>query len=129
MSIDPLALLAVAGGGGVGGIARLAVGDLVARRLGTGFPWGTLAVNLSGALLMGMLVGVLGLPGPEAGRSWSLLAIGLLGGYTTVSSFSLQALSLWQQRRTAAALGYVVLTFAAGLMALMAGAWLGGDLT
>jgi len=129
MSIDPLALLAVAGGGGVGGIARLAVGDLVARRLGTGFPWGTLAVNLSGALLMGMLVGVLGLPGPEAGRSWSLLAIGLLGGYTTVSSFSLQTLSLWQQRRTAAASGYVVLTFAAGLMALMAGAWLGGDLT
>lgn len=129
MSIDPLALLAVAGGGGVGGIARLAVGDLVARRLGTGFPWGTLAVNLSGALLMGMLVGGLGLPGPEAGRSWSLLAIGLLGGYTTVSSFSLQSLSLWQQRRTAAALGYVVLTFAAGLMALMAGAWLGGGLT
>ncbi|MDZ7853781.1 MAG: CrcB family protein [Halomonas sp.] len=128
MSIDPLLLLAVAGGGGLGGMARLAVGDLVSRCLGIGFPWGTLAVNLSGALLMGMLAGTLGLPGPEAGPAWSLLAVGLLGGYTTVSSFSLQTLTLWQKGRTAAALGYVALTLGTGFAALLVGVWLAGGL-
>ncbi|MCL7941331.1 CrcB family protein [Halomonas sp. ATCH28] len=129
MSIDPLVLLAVAGGGGLGGMARLAVGNLVAHYLGAGFPWGTLVVNLSGALLMGLAAGGLGLPGPEAGLAWSLLAIGLLGGYTTVSSFSLQTLTLWQQRRKAAALGYVALTLGTGFAALLVGAWLAGGLT
>ncbi|MDI5890081.1 fluoride efflux transporter FluC [Halomonas rhizosphaerae] len=128
MSIDPLVLLAVAGGGGLGGMARLAVGNLVARYLGVGFPWGTLVVNLSGALLMGLAAGGLGLPGPGAGPAWSLLAIGLLGGYTTVSSFSLQTLTLCQQRRQAAALGYVALTLGTGFAALLAGAWLAGGL-
>ncbi|MGM0536625.1 MAG: CrcB family protein [Pseudomonadota bacterium] len=128
MSIDPLVLLAVAGGGGLGGMLRLAVGNLVARCLGAGFPWGTLVVNLSGALLMGMLAGGPGLPGPGAGPAWSLLGIGLLGGYTTVSSFSLQTLTLWQQRREAAALGYVALTLGTGFAALLAGAWLAGGL-
>ena len=129
MSIDPLVLLAVAGGGGLGGMARLAVGNLVARSLGAGLPWGTLVVNLSGALLMGLAAGGLGRSGPEAGMAWPLLAIGLLGGYTTVSSFSLQTLTLWQQRRKAAALGYVVLTLGAGVAALPAGAWLAGGLS
>ncbi len=128
MSIDPLVLLAVAGGGGLGGMARLAVGNLVARWLDAGLPWGTLVVNLSGALLMGLAAGVLGLPGREAGLAWSLLAIGLLGGYTTVSSFSLQTLTLWQQRRRAAAVGHVALTLGAGGAALPAGVWLAGGL-
>ncbi|MDW7748242.1 CrcB family protein [Halomonas sp.] len=128
MSIDPLVLLAVAGGGGLGGMARLAVGNLVARYLGAGLPWGTLVVNLSGSLLMGLAAGGLGLPGSEAGPGWSLLAIGLLGGYTTVSSFSLQTLTLWQQRREAAALGYVALTLGVGGAALLAGVWLAGGL-
>ncbi|TDR51922.1 camphor resistance protein CrcB [Halomonas ventosae] len=129
MSIDPLVLLAVAGGGGLGGMARLAVGNLMARYLGAGLPWGTLVVNLSGALLMGLVTGGLGLSGPEPGPAWPLLAIGLLGGYTTVSSFSLQTLTLWQQRRKAAALGYVALTLGAGVAALPAGAWLAGGLS
>lgn len=128
MNIDPLVLLAVAGGGGLGGMLRLAVGNLVARCLGAGFPWGTLVVNMSGALLMGMLAGALGLPGHGTGPVWSLLAIGLLGGYTTVSSFSLQTLTLWQQRREAAALGYGALTLGAGGSAMLAGIWLAGGL-
>ncbi len=126
MNIDPLMLLAVAGGGGLGGMARLAVGNLVARYLGASFPWGTLSVNLSGALLMGLVAGGLGLPDNEADPAWSLLAIGLLGGYTTVSTFSLQTLTLWQQRRGVAVLSYVALTLGVGLSALLAGAWLAG---
>jgi len=129
MNIEPLVLLAVAGGGGVGGMARLAVGSLVSRRLGGDLPWGTLVVNLSGSLLIGLLAAWLGLPGAPASPAWSLLAIGVLGGYTTVSSFSLQVLRLWQQGRAAAALGYVLVTLASGFAALLAGVWLGGGLS
>ncbi|SDK02459.1 fluoride efflux transporter FluC [Billgrantia gudaonensis] len=125
MQVDGVEMLAVTLGGAVGGMARLAVVDVVGRRLSTRFPWGTLAVNLSGAWLMGMLAGGGGL---VAGPAWSLLAIGLLGGYTTVSSFSLQTLTLWQQGRESLAVGYVAVTLLAGLGALAMGAWLAGGL-
>ncbi|MDY7116251.1 CrcB family protein [Halomonas sp. SSL-5] len=124
-----LELLSVLLGGGLGGMARLALGNAVGRRLGPHLPWGTLAVNLSGALAMGLLAGALGLPATGASdTAWSLLAIGLLGGYTTVSSLSLQTLSLWQQGRAAAAIGYMAMTLVAGVAALSLGAWLTGGL-
>ncbi|MEQ5803739.1 CrcB family protein [Halomonas sp. H10-9-1] len=124
-----LELLSVLLGGGLGGMARLALGNAVGRRLGAQLPWGTLAVNLSGALAMGLLAGVLGLPAAGVpDTAWSLLGIGLLGGYTTVSSLSLQALSLWQQGRVAAATGYLAVTLAAGVAALSLGAWVTGGL-
>ncbi|WP_416138788.1 fluoride efflux transporter CrcB [Halomonas sp. HK25] len=124
-----VSLLLVAAGGGLGGMARLAMGNAVSRRLGTAFPWGTLAVNLSGALVIGLLAGLVGPPLPgEESRAWSLLAIGLLGGYTTVSSFSLQTLMLWQQGRPRAALANVAATLGMGLVAVAVGAWLAGGL-
>ncbi|MFW6346000.1 MAG: fluoride efflux transporter CrcB [Halomonas sp.] len=129
MELEATRLLLVAIGGGLGGMARLAVGNAVARRLGAAFPWGTLVVNLSGSLAMGGLAGALGLPGEADGLAWQLLAIGLLGGYTTVSSFSLQTLTLWQQGRPLAALVNVVATLTAGLMALLLGWWLAGGAT
>jgi CrcB protein len=120
-------LLLVALGGSLGGMGRLAIGNAVARRLGSDFPWGTLVVNLSGALLMGLLGGWLGLPGADApGPGWSLLAVGVLGGYTTVSSLSLQTLALWQEGRGAAALVNILTTLMAGLAALVIGWWLAG---
>ncbi|MDI5987177.1 CrcB family protein [Halomonas sp. M4R5S39] len=125
MSIGLTGLLLVAGGGALGGMGRLALANLVARRLGAAFPWGTLAVNLSGALLMGLLAGVLGPSAPGgAGPLWQLLAIGLLGGYTTVSSLSLQTLTLWQQGRIHAALANLLVTLIVGLLALGLGWWL-----
>lgn len=124
-----IGLLLVMIGGAVGGMARLAVGNVVSRRLGTAFPWGTLAVNLSGALIIGLLAGLAGMPLPgEEPRVWLLLAIGGLGGYTTVSSFSLQTLTLWQQGRPRAALANVAATLLPGLAAVAAGAWLAGGL-
>ncbi|MFY0992939.1 fluoride efflux transporter FluC [Halomonas sp. C05BenzN] len=125
MGIGLTGLLLVAGGGALGGMGRLALSRLVARHLGAAFPWGTLAVNLSGALLMGMLAGVLGpsTPGGD-GPVWQFLAIGLLGGYTTVSSLSLQTLTLWQQGRTHAALANLLVTLVVGLLALVFGWWL-----
>lgn len=127
-----LGVVLVALGGALGGMGRLAVGHLVSRHVGAGFPWGTLVVNLSGALLAGWLAGMLLLTdGPLVeprltGPGWELLGIGLLGGYTTVSSFSLQLLTLWQQGRSLAAAGYLALTLLAGFMALLIGWWLAG---
>jgi len=125
--------LAVLVGGTLGGMGRLALGNLVGRRLGSHLPWGTLAVNISGALAMGLLAAALGLPGAPSvevatNTAWALLGAGLLGGYTTVSSFSLQTLTLWQQGRATAAAGYVSATLLAGLAALALGVWLGGGL-
>lgn len=120
-------MMLVALGGALGGMGRLGLGNAVGRRLGTVFPWGTLAVNLSGAFAMGGLAAVLGLPATNGtSPAWQGLAVGLLGGYTTVSSFSLQTLSLWQGGRHRAALGNVVMTLVAGFVALVLGWWLAG---
>lgn len=88
-------VLLIALGGALGGMARFALSNLLARWLGKAFPWGTLAVNTTGALAAGWLLGRQGLP--EAPTAFWLFSVtGLLGGYTTVSSFSLQTLELWQ---------------------------------
>jgi len=86
-------LVLVAAGGVAGGISRYAISGFVARRIGETFPWGTLAVNASGALVIGLLAAWLG--AHAAGSSlWIAAAVGVLGSYTTVSSFSLQTLAL-----------------------------------
>ncbi|MFP3341551.1 fluoride efflux transporter CrcB [Vreelandella aquamarina] len=88
-------VLLIALGGALGGIGRFAVSNVLARALGKAFPWGTLAVNASGALLAGWLLGVYGMENAPA--TWLFAVAGLLGGFTTVSSFSLQTLELWQR--------------------------------
>ncbi|MFG6138837.1 MULTISPECIES: fluoride efflux transporter CrcB [unclassified Halomonas] len=115
----------VAVGGALGGMARLAVGDLAARWLGRGFPWGTLAVNVLGCLAIGALAPALGWP-VTASPAWSLLAVGGLGGFTTVSSFSLQTLTLWQEGRPGPAVANVLITLVAGVAAVALGWWLAG---
>ncbi|WP_111414841.1 fluoride efflux transporter FluC [Billgrantia lactosivorans] len=115
-NVGLLVTVAVAVGGALGGMARLAVSDLLARLAGTAFPWGTLVVNLSGALLAGGLAGWLAPPeGDGLPGGWALLMVGLLGGYTTVSSLSLQSLTLWQSGRRRAALANLSATLIAGL--------------
>ncbi|MFI0472101.1 CrcB family protein [Halomonas sp. HMF6819] len=115
-----IALLAL--GAGFGGMSRLAVTRLAARHLATEFPWGTLAINLSGALAAGALLGHYGFA-PLSNSPIGLLLIGgLLGGYTTVSSLSLQTLTLWQDRKPREAIAYLAGTLAAGT-ALAALGW------
>lgn len=116
-------LLIVALGGAIGGAARYWASGVVARRIGEVFPWGTLAVNASGALLLGLLaahprVAAAQIPGSTA---WLFLAVGVLGSYTTVSSFSLQTLALLRTGETARALSNVGLSFALCLAAAGAG--------
>jgi CrcB protein len=92
-------VLLVALGGALGGMGRFAVSNLLAHYLGKAFPWGTLAVNASGAFIAGWLLGTQGLPSVPS-PLWLLTVVGLLGGYTTVSSFSLQTIELWQSGQT-----------------------------
>jgi CrcB protein len=92
-----ITILLVALGGGIGGIGRFWVSGVVARRYGETFPWGTLAVNASGAACIGVLGGLLLARDTQAVGQvplWAGLVIGILGSYTTVSSFSLQTLAL-----------------------------------
>ncbi len=86
-------LLQVALGGAVGSMARYLTNVAVMRGLGPGFPWGTLIVNVFGSFLMGVLVVWLAEKG--AMRHAPLLMTGVLGGFTTFSAFSLDAVTLW----------------------------------
>ena len=95
MGLGLTSVLLVALGGAIGGMGRFAVSNLLARYLGKAFPWGTLAVNASGALLAGWLLGSLDIASAPS-PLWLFTVAGLLGGYTTVSSFSLQTIELWQ---------------------------------
>ncbi len=115
----------VALGGGIGGALRHIVTVWFDEFAGERFPWGTLAVNLSGAFLLGVLLGF-GAGQPAAhGASWLLLGIGVMGSYTTVSTMSLQALLMARDDRRGAALVYVVTTLVAGVTAVLAGYFLG----
>jgi CrcB protein len=94
MNLEACALVLL--GGFFGGISRFFVSGFVGRRIGETFPWGTLIVNVSGAFVIGILAGLArsrgGIFSGEMFRD--LVFIGLLGGYTTVSSFCLQTLNL-----------------------------------
>lgn len=116
------AVLLVGLGGAAGAIARYGVGRLLAA---PGFPLATLIVNISGSLLMGVLVGLLFRFAP----SWSaearlLLGTGLLGGFTTFSAFSLEAIELIERGQWGWAAGYVGLSVFVSVAALALGLWL-----
>ncbi|PRD43208.1 fluoride efflux transporter CrcB [Phyllobacterium phragmitis] len=94
MSLEACAL--VLSGGFIGGIARFFLSGLIGRRVGETFPWGTFVVNVTGALLIGAVAGLAqSSDGFFSGALFrDFLMVGLLGGYTTVSSFALQSLNL-----------------------------------
>jgi CrcB protein len=112
-------------GGGLGSVARWLMADKVAAATTLAFPWGTLAVNALGCGLLGLLTGWLAVRG-QLSEPWRLaLATGVLGGFTTYSAFTLDAVALWERGQPWAAGGYTLLTLAAGFLALLAGLALG----
>lgn len=113
--------LAVAVGGALGSLARFAVGNWVAAWLGSRFPYGTLLVNLLGCLLMGLLVVLIGERWALAPQWRAFVLVGLLGGFTTFSSFSLEAYTLLRTQQWLAALLYVAGSLLLGLLALAVG--------
>lgn len=113
-------LLLVFLGAGLGGVARHGVNVAMARLAGDGFPWWTLTVNVAGSFAMGLLAGWLAF---KAGEGWGqharlFLATGVLGGFTTFSAFSLDALLLWERGETLAASGYVAGSVILSIVAL-----------
>ncbi len=92
MQVGLIHFLIVGLGGALGGMARFWVSGVVARWVGETFPWGTLVVNVSGSFTIGLLATLL--PSDGDAQLWLVLVVGILGSYTTVSSFSLQTLAL-----------------------------------
>jgi CrcB protein len=111
-------------GGGLGAALRHGVNLGAARWFGTTFPWGTLTVNVTGSLVMGLLAAYLAFRG-DASQHWRLLlATGVLGGYTTFSAFSLDVAVLYERGAIGLALGYVLASVILSILALFAGLWL-----
>ncbi|QNO36709.1 CrcB family protein [Protaetiibacter sp. SSC-01] len=127
--MTPGLFVVVALAGGLGAVARFGLDTGIRSRLVTRMPWGTIAINLSGSLLLGLLVGLVG-AGALAGEWQWALGTGFLGGYTTFSTASFEAVRLLQKRAwTDAALTALVQLAAATALAalgLWAGATLGG---
>lgn len=115
-------LFLVALGGGLGAAGRHLVNLAALRTFGPGFPVGTLTVNVAGSLAMGLLVGWLASRPEGVGPGLRLfLATGFLGGFTTFSAFSLDAVSLWERGEATTALIYAAVSVAASIAALFAG--------
>ena len=112
----------VALGSALGGAARFFISGLVGRHIGETFPWGTMAVNVSGALALGFVAAHATIQTLfQTPTTWSFAAIGFLGSYTTVSSFSLQTLALVRDGEFLLAGGNVVLSLVLCLSAVMLG--------
>ncbi|MHB1307074.1 MAG: fluoride efflux transporter CrcB [Limisphaerales bacterium] len=113
----------VAMGGALGSVGRYWLSGLVANWRGETFPWGTLLVNASGSFLIGLLAALSSVDGRWLAPNWfrPFLLVGVLGGYTTFSSFSLQTLNLAQEGEWLRAGGNILLSVALCLV----GVWLG----
>jgi len=116
-------LLLVGAGGAVGAMARYLTGIGYGRLVGPGKPWmATLTVNVLGGLFMGLLVGALALRISEGGERIRLLvAVGVLGGFTTFSSYALDAVMMLERREYGAASAYIVGSVVFSVLGLMSG--------
>lgn len=115
--------VAVAVGSALGGVARFAVGLLTTRQAVPAWPWGTFTVNVVGSLVIGLLAGWwAGRGQPPLPRA--LLMVGVLGGFTTYSSFALETVQLLSAGAAPRALAYVLVTTLLCVMAAAAGLWL-----
>ncbi len=116
------AFLMVGAGGALGAMGRYGIGVLVGRMGVSGFPFATLIVNVFGSLVMGLLVGLLAklLPGWQ-NEARLFVAVGLLGGFTTFSAFSLDAIVLMERGEMGQALVYISASVVFSILALFAG--------
>jgi CrcB protein len=115
------ALLAVAAGGVTGAVARYLVYVAVGHLLGTGFPYATLLVNVVGSFVMGVLVELMALVWSASIEMRLFLTTGILGAFTTFSSFSLDFAVLYERRAFALCALYTITSFALSVGALFAG--------
>ena len=115
-------LLFVFLGGGLGSMARYLVGVQALRAFGMAWPYGTFIVNVAGGLLMGLLVGFLAHRGGADQERWRVLfGVGVLGGFTTFSSFSLEVALMIEKRAYGQAGAYVGASVLLAVAALFVG--------
>ncbi len=114
-------LLAVAAGGALGALGRHAVVLVMARWLGTGFPWGTLVVNVAGSFLFGLLAEAIALRWQVGAEMRAFLLVGGLGAFTTFSTFSMDVALLSERGALGLAAVYVLASVVASIAALFAG--------
>ena len=117
-------VLVIAAGGGLGAVARYLLAGQVTRLLGSQFPWGILVVNVVGSFAMGVLIELMARFWSASPEARAFLAVGVLGGFTTYSTFSHDAATL--DRRGAAV--YVIASVALGVAAALAGRNVGNRL-
>ncbi|GAB5428807.1 MAG: fluoride efflux transporter CrcB [Devosia indica] len=116
------AVLLVGAGGALGAMARYGVSVAVGRLWPMSFPLGTLAVNVIGSTVMGLLIGILARTTPQMSNEIRLfIAIGILGGFTTFSSFSLDTITLIERGALTQAMVYIALS----VVICLAGLYLG----
>lgn len=115
-------ILSVAVGGALGAVCRYLLGNFISRMSGSALPWGTFAINIIGCFCMGLLMTlIVVLP-----AAWRLfLCVGLLGGFTTFSSFGYESLMLLTEGNIAAAAAYSGGSLLLGLLAAGAGVLVG----
>lgn len=110
-------------GGAIGAGFRYHVGRVALQNFGPGFPWGTWIVNLLGGLLMGILAGIALRDGPVYDPLVLFVGVGMLGGFTTFSAFSLEAVQMIQRGEIAVAAAYAVSSVAGSIVLLFLGLW------
>ncbi|HMO74795.1 MAG TPA: fluoride efflux transporter CrcB [Sphingopyxis sp.] len=104
-------------GGALGAGARHLVGAAMLARLGPGFPWWTLSINIVGSLLMGLLIGWLARSEGGGEMARLFVGVGLLGGFTTFSAFSMEFWLLFERGQTAQAAAYVLASVVGAILA------------
>lgn len=122
--MPPIILVLI--GGAIGAGFRYQIGSIALRNLGPHFPWGTWIVNLLGGLLMGILAGALAKQfTPQQGEPLRLLlGVGVLGGFTTFSSFSLETANMLMRGQAVLAAAYAVSSAAGSVLFLLIGLYL-----
>jgi CrcB protein len=108
-------------GGAIGTLARAGVSGMI--NSGGHHPWGTVTVNIFGSLVLGVLIGVWGY-GPESTHQVAI-SIGLLGGFTTFSTFAMDTVHLWEEGRAGLAITSVTVSVVVGITAAVIGLLLG----
>lgn len=108
-------------GGALGAGLRFEVGRLASTLLPTGFPWATLTVNLAGSFAMGVLGGLIARLAAGGGAAGLFLGVGVLGGFTTFSAFSMDAVLLLERGETGLAAAYALASLVGSVALLLAG--------
>jgi CrcB protein len=122
-------ILSIAAGGALGSVLRHFAGKGIMALFGSGFPFGTLFVNIAGSFVMGLFVASFAHFGNPSQATRAFLTVGLLGGFTTFSSFSLDAVNLYERGEMASAMLYIALSLVLSLAAIFAGLFLVRSIT